>query len=100
MVWAPCTQLRLSMNCGAVTARCVWGEAQSGEAMLIKEPNTHWSPHGGNLLVPKSGFDSPKVKLKAKRLNPVMNSLTRFGEKTWRYPTETFFPMRRTSPSG
>src|SRR5215467_9344612 len=104
MVCAPCTQLRLSMNCGAVTARCVCGEMQLGAEMLMKEPevpNTQESLHGGSLAgSPKFGLDSPKVKVNAKRLNPVVNSFTRFGENTCRYPTATFFPLRRTSPSG
>src|SRR5215469_555012 len=104
MVCAPCTQLRLSMNCGAVTARWVCGEMQLGPEILMKEPvapKTQESLHGGSLVgSPKFGLDSPKVKAKAKRLNPAVNSFTRLGENTCRYPMARFLPIRRTSPSG
>src|SRR5437764_14816493 len=101
MVCAPCTQLRLSMNWGAVTARWVCGETQLGEEILINDPNTHWSLHGGSLLaLPKFGLDSPKVKLNLKRLNPAVNSLTTFGENTCRWTTARFLPRRKTSPKG
>ena len=69
------------MNCGAVTARWVCGEMQFGKLMLSEVANRQVSDHGGTLLgSPKFLFDSPKVKLKANRLNPIVNSFTRVGE--------------------
>src|SRR5205823_5901679 len=91
----PCVHVRLSTICGAVIPRCVCGETQygivmpfvAGVMMLVvsNEPYIHSSAHGGTLLgSPKLGFDSPKVKLNLKRLNPAVSSFTNVGEKVWR----------------
>src|SRR5947207_113291 len=50
MVCDPFTQLTLSMNWGAVTARAVCGERQFGISMFTNEPSTHWSDQMGTLV--------------------------------------------------
>src|ERR1700686_2948485 len=83
--------LRLSINCGVVTARKVRGVLMYGSDAFAKLYGTTFG---------KLGFASPCVNKKRKRESPAVNSFTTRGEKTCLYPSAKLRVVRSTVPSG
>src|SRR6266498_1902065 len=95
-IWcAPLRMLRLSSNCGVVTARAVRGVLMNGVFTLLKLPLLPVALVEGKIFG-KSGLASACVNRNTKRAKPTINSLFMFGVNCERHPRDKFFDARKT----